>query len=126
MGYGYSVDLRERVVDCIKRLNLTYAAGSEMFNVSVASVNRWLRLDREKDSLEPKPHAGGRTCGIKDGHQLQRFEAIVQSQADATIAEITRLYNLRTKRKVSRSAVSRALHRIGYTRKKRATSQVRL
>ena len=89
MGYGYSVDLRERVVKCVKELNLTYVAAASMFSVSVASVNRWLRKERETGSLEPKEYGGGRSHAIKDGRQLNRLKKIIESQPDATIAEIT-------------------------------------
>ncbi len=119
MGYGYSVDLRERVVKCVKELNLTYVAAASMFSVSVASVNRWLRKERETGSLEPKEYGGGRSHAIKDGRQLNRLKKIIESQPDATIAEITAKYNLRTQTTVSRSSVCRAIQRIGYTRKKK-------
>ena len=89
MGYGYSVDLRERVVKCVKELNLTYVAAASMFSVSVASVNRWLRKERETGNLEPKEYGGGRSHAIKDGRQLNRLKKIIESQPDATIAEIT-------------------------------------
>ena len=124
MGYGYSVDLRERVVKCVKELNLTYVAAASMFSVSVASVNRWLRKERETGSLAPKEYEGGRSHAIKDGRQLNRLKKIIESQPDATIAEITAKYNLRTQTTVSRSSVCRAIQRIGYTRKKKAINQV--
>ena len=69
------------MVDCINRLNLTYAAASEMFNVSAASVKRWLRLDREEDSLESEHHAGGRTCGIKDGQLASQVDRLPRLEA---------------------------------------------
>ena len=124
MGYGYSVGFRERVVKCVKELNLTYVAAASMFSVSVASVNRWLRKERETGSLEPKEDGGGRSHAIKDGRQLNRLKKIIESQPDATIAEITAKYNLRTQTTVSRSSVCRAIQRIGYTRKKKAINQV--
>ena len=45
--------------------------------------------ERETGSLEPKEYGGGRSHAIKDGRQLNRLKKIIESQADAAIAEIT-------------------------------------
>jgi len=49
------VEVRERVVAAYRAGKGTYAGIAELLWVGEASVNRWLRLAREKESLEPNP-----------------------------------------------------------------------
>ena len=39
MGHGYSVDFRNRVVQAIKKLGLTYKAASEISGISEATIS---------------------------------------------------------------------------------------
>lgn len=54
-----SVDLRQRAVDAYQAGEGTIKEIASRFNVSPASLGRWLKLFRETGSLQPLPHSGG-------------------------------------------------------------------
>jgi transposase-like protein len=58
------LDLRQRVVDSYNNGEGDYAEIAARFGVGVASVSRWLRLDRELSSLEHRPIGGRRKSKI--------------------------------------------------------------
>ncbi|HIB78119.1 MAG TPA: hypothetical protein EYO58_11040, partial [Flavobacteriales bacterium] len=75
MGYGYSVDFRNKVVQAIIKLGLTHKATAEIFDIGEATITRWLRRYKERGNLNPEPHAGGRKLGIGNGEHLNRLAA---------------------------------------------------
>ena len=78
----YSVDLRERIVQTLKdNKTLTAPDVAELFKVGVATVYRYLQLDRDlldhkMHLLDSKTHLAG---GIADGHG--RFIILTHSKA---------------------------------------------
>ena len=68
---SYSVDLRERIVQTLKdTVTLTAPDVAKIFKVGVATVYRYLQLDRDlldhkMHLLDSKTHLAG---GIADGH----------------------------------------------------------
>jgi len=89
--------------------------------VGEATVSRVLRLHRESGGLAPRPRGGGNFSPIRDD-VAETLGALVGETPDATAEELRGLLESRTGVATSRSAVHRALHRMGFSRKKSGSS----
>jgi len=56
---AYSQDLRERIIEAVRRRDGTLQQIAERFLVSVSFITRLWQLHRDTGSLEPRPHGGG-------------------------------------------------------------------
>ena len=114
-------DLRSRVVAAYKTGNRSYEEIAEAFSVGVASVNRWLRLDRERGSVKPREHGGGQRPQIDaDGEAVLR--ELLRETSDATLEELALGLAARTGKRATVKGVFTALKRMGFSRKKRPSS----
>jgi transposase len=116
MPKAHSEDLRQRIIDAWQagegKLSL-----SRRFLVSYASVKRYVRTWQQRGQVAAQPRGGGRPRAVDEaGEQVVR--ALVEQQPDLTDAELAERYRERTGKKASTSAVHRAVHRMGLTRKK--------
>jgi transposase len=101
---------------------MTYAETAEMLGIGEASVSRILRLHRETGSVAPRPKGGGRTSPIA-GEVADKLKALVREVPDATVQEMLDALVASTGVATSLSALKRALHRLGFSRKKRSLSR---
>jgi transposase len=116
MGKPYSNDLRERVVAAIDAGH-TREEVAELYSLALSTVGRFIKRKRETGSISPDKFGGHKTFTLAPHTDLVR--ALVAEQPDSTLAELeTRL--AKEKVKVSKSAISRFLHRLNLTFKKRA------
>ena len=116
MGKPYSNDLRERVVATIDSGH-TREEVTELYNLALSTVGRFIRRKRETGSVEPGKFGGHKTFTLAPHADLVR--ALVAEQPDNTLAELkARL--AKEKVEVSKSAISRFLHHLNLTFKKRA------
>jgi transposase len=112
---AYSEDLRERVVRAVAigtprdEVALTY-------EVSSATITRWLRLKRETGSLAPKPVPGPEA--VKTEAVMAALPERLVEHADATLDEQCAWWRAASGVTVSTATMSRALTRLGHTRKK--------
>lgn len=116
MPAAYPVELRERAVAAYEAGEGTYEEIAERFDVSVASLVRWVSQRRATGAVTPRKRGGGWHSPV-DGEAL---DLVVEEHPDSTVAELTRAYNRRVARRqrVHRSSILRALHRAGYVFKK--------
>jgi transposase len=84
---------------------------ARLFQVSEDSVNRWTKQHRARGDVVPKQRGGYRPKKIVDMAQL---EAFAKAHAYATLAQMQE----RWEGDVSTMCISRALKRLGWTRKK--------
>jgi len=61
---AYPKELRERVIRAWQRKNATWEELAELFDVGLATVNRWIGRFRRTGSAEALPHGGGQTHRI--------------------------------------------------------------
>jgi transposase len=115
---AYSLDLREKVINAIKRNKMTYAEVQEIFNVSYTFIYNLEKRFDETGSIEPKPHAGGMPPKIA-GKKLEKLKEFVIKNPDATLEEMRE--HLKTNASIM--AVSRSLDKLGFTRKKNRYGQ---
>ncbi len=112
---AYAVDLRKRVVEAIEG-GMPRAVAVKTFQVSLATIKRYLKLRREGGELAPKP-SPGRTPKIKP-EQHPRLEEQLREHDTATLQEHADLWEKQQGERVSIAAMARAIKRIRWTRKK--------
>jgi len=100
----------------------TYEEVATLLGIGRATVNRILRLHRETNSLEPRPRGGGNVSPIHD-HVAELLAKLVAETPDATVAELAEMLMRRSRIATSRSSVTRALARLGFSRKKSPSSR---
>src|SRR3954468_11109417 len=110
----YSQDLRQRVLDTVRRGEGSWRQIARRFLVSVSFVTRLLRTHRDTGSLEPKPHGGGHPA-VLTPEDLERLRALIRQQPDAPLQECRQRLGV----SCSLMAISRALSKLGLPRKKK-------
>jgi transposase len=112
MPAPYSNDLREKVMAAIER-GEKKSHVSRMFNISRDTIDRWLNRRKATGSVKAvQGYQRGHSHRIKD---WEEFHAFAQQYGDKTQAEMAQLWL----GEMSERTISRALARIGWTRKKR-------
>jgi transposase len=112
---AYSEDLRERVVGTVA----DGTARSEVattFRVSLPTIKRWLKQQRETGSLAPKPIPG--PVAVKGDALVEALPARLAEHADATLEEHCTWWEETTGVTVSTATMSRAITALAWTRKK--------
>ena len=111
------IQVRKAIVRAVEQQGLTYQATADLLDVGYATVNRVLSRYRKTKRVEPLPKGGGRKSPIH-GRIADLLTQIVTTMSDATVEELTAALQKQAKISTSRSAVQRALHRLGFSRKK--------
>jgi transposase len=115
---AYSLDLRERVVAAYERGKGSIAEVAEQFNVGQTFVKKMLRQKRQRGSVAPLAHGGGRQPSLSDKeHRLLRQK--VKEQPDVSLAELQAHLESKAQVTVSRPTIHRSLRASDLTRKKR-------
>jgi transposase len=109
--------VRKAIVRAVREKGLTYEETADLLGVGRATVSRVLSRHRRAGTVEPLPAGGGWSSPI-EGKIADLLKRIVAEMSDATVEELTAALVERGQIQTSRSAVHRALHRLGYSRKK--------
>jgi transposase len=113
---AYSEDLRERIVRAIEQ-GMAREEIVKVFAVSLASIKRYLKQDRETGTLAAKTIPG------RPSKKLVALQLGVREQLettpDATLEQQCEQWEERSGTRVSTATMSRAIRRIGWTRKKK-------
>jgi transposase len=113
---AYSPDLRERVLRAVDR-GYKRADIIKLFGVSRATIKRYLKLRRETEEANVKPIPGRPS---KKFAPLQAgMVAQLEAHSDATLEAHCQMWKAQQGVAVSTTTMSRAIRRIGWTRKKR-------
>lgn len=119
MGKPYSEDLRARIVGA-GRDGATIPEIAEQLGVSISSVVRFRRLHRETGSVSAAKFGGYKGYALAEHEDLVR--QVVASQPDITLAELKAV--LATEKvKVGQSSISRFLHHLNLSFKKKYTGR---
>ncbi len=111
---AYSVDLRRKIAQAVGR-GMTKAEAARVFGVGITSVKRYCRM-AQAGGFEPKPRPGKRPSIRADQHP-QLWEQLREHDT-ATLREHSALWRERTGVAVSIWAMSRAIRKLGWSRKK--------
>ena len=109
----YSQDFRQKVIEAIELNGHKKGEASELFNISRNIIDLWLKLKAQTGSLQPKSNQSpGSNHKITD---WEKFREFAQANGDKTQKQMAQLWD----GEISDRTISRALHKIGFTRKKR-------
>ncbi len=112
---AYSEDLRRKIVDALNR-GAPKSGAARLFGVSLSSVKRFARMDRESGSLAPgTPPGRPRKTGEREEKLLA---ADLADRPAATVAERRRCLEHLTGASMSDSTVGRLVRKLGHSRKK--------
>ena len=125
MPKPYSYDLRQKVIQAIELDGMKTSVASQLFNISRNTIDLWLkRLDVTGDfqALPNQPPG--------NGHKItdwEKFREFALSHGDKTQVEMASLWfveisDSRNAIASGNRTISRALKKIGFTRKKRPTA----
>lgn len=112
----YSEDLRWRVVRAVL-IGTPRDEVAARFVVSVPTITRWLRLKRETGGLAPKPAPG--PVALKTDALVAALPERLADRSDATLEEQCAWWREAAGVEVSTATMSRALVRLGWTRKQK-------
>jgi transposase len=115
MAKPYSDDFRQKVMQAIELDGLKKCEASQLFNISRNTINLWFQRKAETGDVKPKQRAALPQNGkIND---WEKFRIFVKEHGDKTQSEMAQLWD----GEISQRTISRALRRIGHTRKKKHT-----
>jgi transposase len=115
---AYSLDLRQKVVAAAERGDSTIEEVASAFGVGQTFVKKMLRQHRETGDLRPRPHGGGHAPRLAAKH-LRALRSEVERHPDRGVEALREHLEERAGVSVSRPTVSRALARLGLSRKKK-------
>lgn len=116
MMSGYSLDLRKRVI-ALREKGEKQARIAELLGVSISTVKRYLVRQKQTGSVAASVQE--QLKPMLQDVDLKVIEQQLEAHSDATIALHIVWFAERTGRQVSYSTMSRAIRRVGWTRKKR-------
>jgi transposase len=112
---AYSKDLRQKIVDAVRR-GMSKAQAARTFGVGISTVKRYVSKAQRGESLEPGKAPGKRP---KMDEQVRKLlEEDLHERPFVTLRERCDYVEAISGVSVSRSAMCRAIARIGSTRKK--------
>jgi transposase len=112
----YSEDLRLRVLEAIDA-GMSKMRAHQTFCVSRSSIDDWFQLREQTGSVKANTtYRRGKAATI---HDLSAFEEFAQRHSGCTLAQMALAWEKESGQQLTLMPFSRALRRIGYTRKKR-------
>ena len=114
MAKAYSYDFRQKVMQAIELDGLKKCDASELFNISRNTINLWCQRKVETGDIEVKPRTA---CPQQKITDWEKFRAFAKEHEDQTQAQMAQLWE----GDISSRTISRALQKLGLTRKKRRT-----
>ena len=116
MSKPYSYDLRHAVIQAIKLDGWKITEASQMFNISRNTIGLWLKRQAQTGDFQALPNQPkGNDHKITDWAKFREF---AKTHGDKTQVEMAKLWEVQ----ISDRTISRALKKIGYTRKKKLTA----
>ena len=116
MAKPYSYDLRLKVINAIELDGVKKSEASELFNISRNTINLWLNRKAQTGDFKPQPNKPpGHSHKITDWDKFREFAIVHGDKTQGQMAELWA-------DDISERTISRALQKIGFTRKKRLTA----
>jgi transposase len=116
MAKAYSYDLRQKVMQAVELDGMKKSEASQVFNISRNTINLWFQRQAETGDVQVKLRVtSSPNQKITD---WEKFRAFAKEHEDKTQEEMAQLWE----GEISSRTISRALQRLGLTRKKRRTA----
>jgi transposase len=114
---AYSKDLRLRVLAALDR-GMPRKEVVKTFGVSIATIGRYLRRRREGMDLAPRPSTGRTPTILANLQQKRALWKQLEQNDTATLEQHCELWEQRWGVRVSIATMSRAIRKLGWSRKK--------
>jgi transposase len=114
---AYSKDLRPRVLAALDR-GMPRKEVVKTFGVSIATIGRYLRRRREGMDLAPRPSTGRTPTILANLQQKRALWKQLEQNDTATLEQHCELWEQRWGVRVSIATMSRAIRKLGWSRKK--------
>jgi transposase len=115
----YSLDLRQKIVDAYVEGHTSQRQIAQQFRVAYSFVRKLVKQYRETGQIAPKQRTE-QTPTKLSVEQLAILETIVESNNDATLAELCDLLDQRVGVRIGVSTMFRMLEQLNLTLKKNA------
>jgi transposase len=116
---AYSKDLRLRVLDAVDR-GVPREEVASLFGVSLSTIKRYVKRQREGKDLQPKPSTGRRRRILASPEEKRALWEQLEQNDEATLERHCELWEERRGVRVSIATMSRAIRqKLGWTLKKR-------
>jgi transposase len=114
---AYSKDLRLRVLAAVDR-GMPRKEVVRTFGVSIATIGRYIRRRREGMDLAPRPSTGRTPTILANLQQKRALWKQLEENDTATLERHCEIWQERQGARVSISTMSRAIRKLGWSRKK--------
>ena len=115
MAQPYSYDFRQKVIQAIELDGLRKSEASQLFNISRNTIDLWFKRKAATGDVQAKQRqAASPRQKITD---WEKFRAFAKTHEEKTQAAMAQLWQ----GEISARTISRALQKLGWTRKKRRT-----
>src|ERR687886_2624979 len=114
---SYSVDLRQKIVTAHLKEKMSIRKVAIRFAVSKSLVQKLVKQQQTEGNLQPKPRGKPQFSHLTNAQP--QVKALVAEYPDATLIELCELFAQKTGNWVSRTAMCRALQKLGLNRKKK-------
>ncbi|WP_334876939.1 helix-turn-helix domain-containing protein [Nostoc sp.] len=121
---SYSVDLREKIVAAHLQKNISIRKVANIFSVSKSLVQKLVKQQKLEGNLQSKRRGKPQFSHLRNA-DIELTE-LVASHPDATLIELCELFADKTGNWVGRSAMCRALQKLGLNRKKKQSGVPKL
>jgi transposase len=116
MPKSYSYDLRQKVIEAIELEGYKKCQVSELFHISRNTIDLWLKRKAQTGDFQAKVNQPpGSNHKITDWEKFRQFAL---THGDKTPEQMAQLWD----GEISSRTISRALQKIGFTRKKKLTA----
>jgi transposase len=113
MPKPYSYDLRQKVIQAIELDGMSQNQAAKAFHISRSTINLWCQRQASTGDCQAKPN-----LPQGNGHKItdwEKFREFVKVNGEKTQVEMAKLWE----GEISDRTISRALVKIGVTRKKK-------
>jgi transposase len=121
MPKPYSQDLRDRVIDAVKRGGMSRRAAARRYEISESVAIKWLERFEQDGSREPVGHGGHRSSKLMPHRDF--LEAAQAEKPDITLQALCERLWVERGVNADTSMMSRFFRRLGVTFKKRRWSR---
>jgi transposase len=114
---SYPIELREKIVAAHLQKNISIRKVANIFSVSKSLVQKLVKQQKAEGNLQSKPRGKPQFSHLTNADKELR--ELVVAHPDATLIELCELFADQTGNWVGRSAMCRALQKLGLNRKKK-------
>lgn len=113
----YSIEFRQKIIEIREQEKISIRQLAERFCVAKSFVQKLVKQYQETGDIHPYTQGGSPEPKLK-GEQLIDLVEIIESNNDATLAELCDLLEERVQVRVSRATMGRITRKLDYTVKK--------